>query len=247
MLGIKTMSWPCLALIFVLSACDSKSESSKVDSSSSRPPEVTSASPDKPSVTKPPPAESTADKAISPAAQQGPARVAFDIGLGTESWGQIVLELDEEKAPVTVKNFLRYVDEGFYNGTIFHRVIPTFMIQGGGFVSATQEKRTGLHPSIVNESPKSLKNNHGTIAMARSNHPDSATSQFFINVKNNTGLDYPNSRGHGYCAFGKVIKGMDVVDRIKNVTTKPNPRMRGEKSLPINPPVLKKAYRVKAS
>ena len=119
------------------------------------------------------------------------------------------------------------------------------MIQGGGFISPTSEKTAGLHEPIKNEATNGLKNVRGTIAMARLNHPDSATSQFFINVKNNPGLDYPNSRGHGYCVFGKVLEGMSVVDRVKNVETKFNPKMR-EKSLPADPPILKKAYRIKA-
>ena len=174
--------------------------------------------------------------------------MAFEIGLGEESWGKIVLELDEVKAPVTVKNFLRYVDEGFYNGTIFHRVIPTFMIQGGGFTSATQKKNTGLHPPIINEASKGLKNKRGTIAMGRLpvKDPNTATSGFFINVVGNTRLDYPSRDGHGYCAFGKVIEGMDVVDRIRNVETKYSQLFQAN-TLPVNPPVLKKAYRVKVN
>ena len=134
------------------------------------------------------------------------------------SQGTIRIELDDAKAPVTVKNFLSYVDEGFYDGTIFHRVIPTFMIQGGGFEPGMRQKRT--KPAIKNEAANGLSNARGTIAMARTNVPDSATSQFFINVEDNTALDRARSRdGVGYCVFGRVVEGMDVVDKIKEVAT----------------------------
>ncbi len=135
------------------------------------------------------------------------------------SKGTIVIELYKEKAPITVKNFLKYVDRGFYNGTIFHRVISNFMIQGGGFDQKMHQKNT--LPAIKNEAYNRLPNRRGTIAMARTNDPHSATSQFFINVTDNPFLDYKNSspRGYGYCVFGKVIKGMNVVDRIRRVKT----------------------------
>ncbi len=128
------------------------------------------------------------------------------------SKGEIVLELDRRKAPVTVNNFVEYANEGFYDGTIFHRVIPGFMIQGGGFKPGMVKKST--HAPIKNESRNGLRNTVGTIAMARTSLVDSATAQFFINTNNNTGLNYP-SQG-GYCVFGKVIKGMDVVKAIEN-------------------------------
>jgi cyclophilin family peptidyl-prolyl cis-trans isomerase len=142
------------------------------------------------------------------------------------SKGTIKIELFEKEAPITVKNFLRYVDDKHYDGTIFHRVIPNFMIQGGGFTkdftAATDakqiektQKRT--RPTIKNES--SLSNKRGTISMARLGEPDTASAQFFINVKDNTGLDKSAGRD-GYCVFGKVIEGMDVVDKIKAVETK---------------------------
>jgi cyclophilin family peptidyl-prolyl cis-trans isomerase len=133
--------------------------------------------------------------------------------------GTIVIELDAEKAPKTVDNFLRYVNEGFYNGTIFHRVIKNFMIQGGGFTSDFQRQET--HTPVENEANNGLKNVRGTIAMARTSDPHSATAQFFINVKNNTFLNYtaPSGSGWGYAVFGKVIDGMDVVDKIRKTKT----------------------------
>ncbi len=132
--------------------------------------------------------------------------------------GDIVVELDAAKAPVTVANFLGYVQNKHYDGTVFHRVIDGFMIQGGGFASIDGqivEKPTGK--GIVNESQNGLANARGTIAMARTNDPNSATAQFFINVKDNAMLDYPSNGG--YAVFGKVVKGMDVVDKIKGVPT----------------------------
>jgi len=131
--------------------------------------------------------------------------------------GNIVLELDAEKAPVTVENFLSYVKNGFYNGTIFHRVIDGFMIQGGGFDSSMKQKPT--KKPIKNEANNGLKNNKYTIAMARTSIPDSATSQFFINVSNNDFLNYPGQDGWGYCVFGRVTEGTDVVDKIQKVVT----------------------------
>ncbi len=146
------------------------------------------------------------------------------------SAGTIKIELFDDKAPITVKNFLAYVDDKHYDGTIFHRVIPTFMVQGGGFekglskVTTNQEikaKEKKTKDSIKNESDNNLENTKGTLAMARTNKPDSATSQFFINVKDNDFLNRAKARDKvGYCVFGKVIEGMDVVDKIKAVKTK---------------------------
>lgn len=133
------------------------------------------------------------------------------------SMGDIVVELNEEKAPITVKNFLDYVNSGFYNGTIFHRVIKDFMIQGGGFIADMSQKRTNAPIKI--ESANGLKNDRGTIAMARTDVPDSATSQFFINHKTNDFLNYAGPANPGYAVFGKVIEGMDVVDKIAVVRT----------------------------
>lgn len=133
--------------------------------------------------------------------------------------GTIVLELDAEKAPATVANFVQYAKDGFFNGTIFHRVIPGFMIQGGGFEPGMRQKSTSK--PIKNEADNGLKNDIGTIAMARTSDPDSATSQFFINVKNNASLDHtaPAGSGWGYCVFGKVTEGLDVVQAIEKVKT----------------------------
>lgn len=134
------------------------------------------------------------------------------------SAGTLTIELFEQEAPVTVQNLLSYVDAGFYNGTIFHRVISNFMIQGGGFTPAMEQKMT--NPPIANESGNGLSNERGTLAMARTNNPNSATAQFFINVKDNGFLDKANAQdGHGYCVFGKVTEGMDVIDAIKEVPT----------------------------
>jgi peptidyl-prolyl cis-trans isomerase B (cyclophilin B) len=135
------------------------------------------------------------------------------------SKGSIVLELDADKAPETVANFMQYVNDGFYNGTIFHRVIDGFMIQGGGMEPGMKEKSTGA--PIKNEADNGLSNERGTIAMARTPDPHSATAQFFINVKDNNFLDFRAATpdGYGYCVFGKVVEGMDVVDAIKGVAT----------------------------
>ena len=135
------------------------------------------------------------------------------------SEGTVVIELHQDKAPVTVANFLQYVDQGHYNGTVFHRVIPRFMIQGGGFTRDYQQKDT-LAP-ITNEANNGLRNLRGTLAMARTSDPHSASSQFFINTVNNPNLDHrgENASGWGYAVFGKVVKGMDVVDRISALPT----------------------------
>ena len=135
------------------------------------------------------------------------------------SFGDITLELDAERAPKTVENFVAYVNDGHYNGTIFHRVIDNFMIQGGGFEPGMNERATGA--SIENEADNGLKNDVGTIAMARTMDPHSASAQFFINVKDNDFLNHtaPTSQGWGYTVFGKVVDGMDVIDKIKAVAT----------------------------
>jgi cyclophilin family peptidyl-prolyl cis-trans isomerase len=152
------------------------------------------------------------------------------------SMGNIVLELNAKAAPVTVKNFLEYVDEGFYDGTIFHRVIPNFMIQGGGFTSELQEKQT--RDPIVNEANNGLGNNRGAIAMARKPDPDSATCQFYINHRNNAFLNYTNTSKPGYAVFGKVIEGMDTVDAIASVKTT---TQKGYQNVPVNPILIKSA------
>lgn len=152
--------------------------------------------------------------------------------------GSIFIELDAKHAPKTVENFLRYVKEGFYEGTIFHRVIDDFMIQGGGFTSDYEQKTT--HEPIANEANNGLKNTRGTLAMARTGEPHSATAQFFINVADNAFLDYTEStpRGWGYAVFGKVIKGMEVVDQIKSVKTGQGGPFK--KDVPLIPIVIEK-------
>ena len=144
------------------------------------------------------------------------AQAAPKVRLKT-SLGDIVVQLDPAKAPKTVENFLQYVKDRHYDGTIFHRVINGFMIQGGGFTPDMQQKPT--RAPIPLEAGNGLKNDEYTIAMARTGNPDSATSQFFINVKNNDSLNAPNPDGHGYAVFGKVVQGQDVVDKIKAVAT----------------------------
>ena len=150
--------------------------------------------------------------------------------------GDIVVQLDAAKAPKTVENFLAYVKAGHYDGTIFHRVIDGFMIQGGGFTPDMKQKPT--QPPIPLESRNGLPNQRGTLAMARTMDPNSATAQFFINVSDNAFLDAANARdGHGYAVFGKVVQGMDVVDKIKSVPT----TTRGMyENVPVQPVVIKK-------
>ncbi|WP_246129373.1 peptidylprolyl isomerase [Verticiella sediminum] len=135
------------------------------------------------------------------------------------SQGDIVIELDAEKAPNTTENFVQYVKDGFYDGTVFHRVIGNFMVQGGGFEPGMKQKET--RPPIDNEAANGLKNNRYTVAMARTNDPHSATAQFFINVADNDFLNFtaPNPRGWGYAVFGKVVEGTDTVEKIKGVKT----------------------------
>lgn len=149
------------------------------------------------------------------------------------SKGEIVLALYPEKAPLTVKNFLDYVEAGFYNGTIFHRVIPGFMLQGGGFSQDMQKKPTST--LVKNEADNGLKNDRGTIAMARTQDPHSASSQFFINTVDNAFLNYKGqtTAGWGYAVFGKVIKGMEVVDAISKVETGTQGRFRDVPKTPI--------------
>ncbi len=157
----------------------------------------------------------------------------------TTSHGDIVLDIDEAKAPVSAANFLAYVDKGHYDGTIFHRVIDGFMIQGGGFSPDMRQKATG--PGIANEWKNGLKNTRGTVAMARlGGNPNSATSQFFINVKDNPFLDQPQSDGAAYAVFGRVVSGLDVVDRIKAVRTGTK---AGHSDVPLEPVTITKAAR----
>jgi peptidyl-prolyl cis-trans isomerase A (cyclophilin A) len=170
------------------------------------------------------------------ASAQGPApRVALDT-----TQGRIVIELAPKEAPKTVENFLAYVKSGHYDGTVFHRVIPTFIIQGGGFSADMTERHT--RAPIPLESRNGLKNERGAVSMARRGDPDSARSQFFINVVDNPQLDYPSFDGNGYAVFGKVVEGMDVVEKIKEVPTAsrgPHP------NVPVTPVTIKSARIVK--
>lgn len=174
-----------------------------------------------------------------PAAEKGNPMVVL-----STTAGDITVELYADKAPVTVQNFLEYVKSGYYDGTVFHRVIPGFMIQGGGLTEAMQDKREGQRAAIKNESGNGLRNDTATLAMARTSAPDSATSQFFINVKDNTFLNKENAQDKvGYAVFGKVVSGMDVVRRIEQVkTTSKGPHQ----NVPADAVVIKSAKVVEA-
>jgi len=178
---------------------------------------------------------------IAPAAAEGEGTTGqggtIMVRLETNK-GDILVELDGEKAPKTTENFLAYVREGFYDGTIFHRVIDNFMIQGGGFDEAMNQK--GTHDPIENEADNGLKNDAYTIAMARTQDPHSATAQFFINVKDNAFLNHtaPNVRGWGYAVFGKVVEGREIVDTIKTVATG---NVGYYQDVPLEPVVIVKA------
>jgi peptidyl-prolyl cis-trans isomerase A (cyclophilin A) len=154
--------------------------------------------------------------------------------------GEIVVELDQEKAPKNVANFLAYVKSGFYKGTIFHRVIDGFMIQAGGMNEKFEGRKT--RPAVKNESNNGLSNVPYSIAMAREDNPDSATSQFFINVADNSGIDFPNVGGSGYTVFGRVVKGQEVVDKIKGVVVDD---IRNLQNVPVVPITIKSATLLK--
>lgn len=160
----------------------------------------------------------------------------------TTSLGEIIIQLNPEKAPISSANFLTYVNEGFYNGTIFHRIIPDFMAQGGGFDTKLNQK--AVHASIKNEADNGLSNRRGTLAMARTNVPDSATAQFFINYKDNSFLNHtsPTPNGWGYAVFGEVIEGMDVVDAMAK---QPTGTHGGYQDVPKTDIVIEKAEVVK--
>jgi cyclophilin family peptidyl-prolyl cis-trans isomerase len=171
---------------------------------------------------------------ILSAAAVAPGALAADPQVDVKtSMGTIRIELYPAKAPKTVENFLQYVRDGHYNGTIFHRVIPGFMIQGGGMTSSMSQKPT--RSPIPIESKNGLKNAVGTLAMARTSDPNSATAQFFINVKNNDFLNYPGQDGHGYTVFGKVVDGMEVVNKIVAV---PTGTQGFHQNVPRNPVVI---------
>jgi peptidyl-prolyl cis-trans isomerase A (cyclophilin A) len=186
-------------------------------------------------------------QAAAPAAPQTPEAapaapgpvVAFEVAQGRTVFGTITIALDPVKAPISVRNFLNYVRAGHYEDTVFHRVIPDFMIQGGGFTRQLEQKPTDT--PIRNEARNGLRNSRGTIAMARTNDPDSATSQFFINLRDNHRLDY-GIGGAGYAVFGHVIEGMDVVDKIAAVPT----TSRGpHENVPLMAVVIRKVREVK--
>jgi peptidyl-prolyl cis-trans isomerase B (cyclophilin B) len=160
----------------------------------------------------------------------------------TTTLGEVVIQLNTEKAPVSSANFLTYVNEGFYNGTVFHRIIPDFMAQGGGFDTSFNQK--AVHAPIKNEANNGLKNTRGTLAMARTNDPDSATAQFFINYKDNSFLNHTSqtSSGWGYAVFGEVIEGMDVVDAMAKQATS---NRGGHQDVPKTDIVIEKAEVVK--
>lgn len=160
-----------------------------------------------------------------------PVKIVMETSKGT-----IELELDAAKAPISVANFVKYVKKGHYDGLIFHRVIPDFMVQGGGFSPDMQQKETD--GNIENEAKNGLKNVRGSIAMARTPNPHSASSQFFINLKDNSFLDYPGQDGWGYCVFGKVSKGIDVIDAMAKVATG---RKGPHGDVPVEPIVIKSA------
>ena len=152
--------------------------------------------------------------------------------------GNFTIELYEDKAPVSAENFLRYVDEAFFDGTVFHRIVPGFVIQGGGFTEDMSQKKN--HPPIKNEADNGVKNTRGTLSMARTNDINSATSQFFVNLKDNDFLDH--TRGNfGYAVFGKVTEGMDVIDKIAAVKTG---RRRGFEDVPLDPVIMTSVRRV---
>ncbi len=175
-----------------------------------------------------------------PVPTPGTATQAPEVEIVTTA-GNIFVRLDPARAPITVKNFLEYVKSGFYDGTIFHRVVPDFVIQGGGFTATYQLKKT--RPPIPNESGNGLENLRGTIAMARKRAPNSATSQFYINLANNTRLD-PQPNRRGYAVFGKVVGGMNVVDKIASVPTgSAGPFAR---NAPLTPVVIQKVVVVKS-
>jgi len=187
-------------------------------------------------------AQATTPAAAPPAPTPAPTGpfVAFDVAQGRTAFGTITIALDPEKAPITVRSFLKYVRSGHYEGTVFHRVMPGFMIQGGGFTPEMEEKPN--QGAIKSEASNGLRNSRGTVAMARTTNPDSADTQFFVNLRDNHRLDY-GIGGAGYTVFGQVVEGMEVVDRIAAVPT----ASRGpHENVPQMAVVIKKVREVKA-
>jgi peptidyl-prolyl cis-trans isomerase A (cyclophilin A)/peptidyl-prolyl cis-trans isomerase B (cyclophilin B) len=206
----------------------------------------TGTAPAKPAAKAPAKAATTKAKAKvaeAPAAAESDKSAATKVLMKT-SLGDMTIELYPDKAPKTVENFLGYVNSGFYDGTIFHRVIDNFMIQGGGFTQDLHQKPT--KPAIANEAKNGLSNQRGTLAMARTGDPNSATAQFFINVVDNPRLDFTseaNGATWGYCVFGKVISGLDVVDKIRAVPTGAQGPFRSD--VPVTPVVIEKVTSIR--
>ncbi len=233
---MKTLFVACVATLGLCAAA--LAQDPKTPAKPRKPPTTAPAAEKQEPVTTAPAAEQEKKAKEDALAKYGPRpRVEMKTTLGT-----ITLELDAEKAPVTVANFLRYVEEGYYEGTIFHRVIPNFMVQAGGFLPTMEKKTDGLHDPIALESKNGLRNVRGSIAMARTSRPDSATSQFFINVvDNDTKLDYPRPDGHGYAVFGKVLGGMDVVDAIRDAPVQSYANYPGGRVVPVTPIIIESA------
>jgi peptidyl-prolyl cis-trans isomerase A (cyclophilin A) len=189
------------------------------------------------------PAAPAAQEAAAPAPKPAPVGpiVAFEVAQGRTVFGTVTIGLHSDTAPISVQNFLKYVRSGHYEGTVFHRVIPAFMIQGGGYTPELAEKPT--QGPIRNEARNGRRNSRGTVAMARRNDPDSADSQFFINLRDNHALDY-GIRGAGYAVFGEVIEGMDVVDRVATVATASR---RGMENVPQMAVVIRNVREMQAA
>jgi peptidyl-prolyl cis-trans isomerase B (cyclophilin B) len=262
---VRVPSWLAL-LIVVGCACahaQTRSEHTVQRLPGQEPPVAAASAPARPA--EAPPTTAPGPTAAESRAEPLP-RVALEIEGEQGHWGRIVIELERDKTPYTVRNFLRYVDEGYYDGTIFYRVAPDYLIQAGGFVRLGEPKTEGLHEPIKNEADRGLKNERGTIAMARSpQDPHTATTDFFINLVDNYKLDYPVQNPYhdkwGYCVFGRVVEGMEVVDRVAESRTRVSrvaqrayiqnrrrdPKARPpEKYQPIDPPRITRAFRVDA-
>lgn len=183
--------------------------------------------------------------------KDAPPRVAFELEREGAPYGRIVFELDAKRAPLTTRNFLRYVDEGYFDGTLIHRVLAgegarIQVFQGGGYTELGGKPKPGQHEPIAIESNNGLKNERGTIAMARDADPNTATSEFFVNIEANPKLNYTGPDHWGYAVFGRVVDGMEIVDRISRLETRtnPDPELKGEKSQPVRPVVVKRAKRM---
>jgi peptidyl-prolyl cis-trans isomerase B (cyclophilin B) len=231
---IKRVNHPCRCAALVAAMFFSLAASAQAPAPAAAKAAPAQAAPTKPATTKSD-GKSTSAKAnfCKPETKGTPVKVKL-----TTSMGAMTIELNAEKAPISAENFIKYVESGHYAGTIFHRVIDGFMIQGGGFTKDMNQKPTGAQ--IKNESTNGLKNDVYTVAMARTGVRDSATSQFFINVKNNDFLNYSgeNQSGWGYAVFGKVTEGMDVVDKMRTVrTTNAGPHQ----NVPVDPITIEKA------